>query len=92
MGIRDSDYSFTMAKLDDGTKKGGKVSGSVEVVADKLSLIHIFADDRLAECTDVRFVRLVATSSVNNNEFAGGEEFDLYAEKWVCLLYTSRCV
>ena len=29
------DYSFTMAKLDDGTKKGGKVSGSVEVVADK---------------------------------------------------------
>lgn len=29
------DYSFTMAKLDDGTKKGGKVSGSVEVVANK---------------------------------------------------------
>ncbi len=35
-GVYDAyDYSFTMAKLDDGTKKGGKVSGSVEVVADK---------------------------------------------------------
>lgn len=58
--------------------------GEFDYTGNKGEAIHVnIAEDKLAECEGVQCVKLVATSSVNNNNFAGGEEFDLYGEKWV---------
>lgn len=58
--------------------------GEFDYTGNKGEAIHVnIAEDKLAECEGVQCVKLVATSSVNNNDFAGGEEFDLYGEKWV---------
>lgn len=46
--------------------------------------IHVdVPDDKLDECKNVQCVMLEAKSSKNGLPHAGGEEFDLYAEKWV---------
>ena len=59
-------------------------TGEFDYTGNKGEAIHVnIAEDKLAECEGVQCVKLVATSSVNNNNFAGGEEFDLYGEKWV---------
>lgn len=58
--------------------------GEFNYTGNKGEAIHVnIEDDKLSSCENVKHVKLVAKSSVNNNEFAGGEEFDLYAEKWV---------
>ena len=58
--------------------------GEFDYTGNKGEAIHVnIAEDKLAECEGVQCVKLVATSSVKNNNFAGGEEFDLYGEKWV---------
>ena len=58
--------------------------GEFDYAGNKGEAIHVNIDDSKVElCKDVRFVRFVAVSNVNNKEFAGGEEFDLYAEKYV---------
>lgn len=84
------DYTLWVSRADEAPELASDegwtrvAAGAFNYKDNKGEAIHVdIADDRLTECTDVRFVRLVATSSVNNNEFAGGEEFDLYAEKWV---------
>lgn len=84
------DYTLWVSRADEAPELASDegwtqvAAGAFNYRDNKGEAIHVdIADDKLAECTDVRFVRLVATSSVNNNEFAGGEEFDLYAEKWV---------
>lgn len=58
--------------------------GEFDYAGNKGEAIHVnISDEKLSECQDVQCVKLVAKTSVNNNEFAGGEEFDLYGEKWV---------
>ena len=84
------DYTLWVSRADEAPELASDegwtqvAAGAFNYKDNKGEAIHVdIADDRLAECADVRYVKLVATSSVNNNEFAGGEEFDLYAEKWV---------
>lgn len=84
------DYTLWVSRADEAPELASDegwtqvAAGAFNYKDNKGEAIHVdIAEDKLAECTDVRFVRLVAASSVNNNEFAGGEEFDLYAEKWV---------
>ena len=58
-------------------------NGSFNYKGNKGEPFHVNIDETALEhCKDVQCVKLVATSNVNENEFAGGEEFDLYAEPW----------
>lgn len=54
-------------------------SGEFDYTGNKGEAIHVNLD---AEQT-ARRVRFEATSSCNGKQLCGGEEFDLYAEKWV---------
>lgn len=60
------------------------MEGTFNYEGNKGEAIHVnIPEDKQGLCANVECVMLEAKSSVNNNKFAGGEEFDLYAEPWV---------
>lgn len=60
------------------------MEGTFNYEGNKGEAIHVnIPEGKQGLCANVECVMLEAKSSVNNNNFAGGEEFDLYAEPWV---------
>ena len=60
------------------------MDGSFNYEGNKGEAIHVnIPDDKIDACKGVQCVMLEARTSKNGQKFAGGEEFDLYAEKWV---------
>lgn len=60
------------------------MEGTFNYEGNKGEAIHVnIPEDMQGLCANVECVMLEAKTSVNNNKFAGGEEFDLYAEPWV---------
>ena len=60
------------------------MEGTFNYEGNKGEAIHVnIPEDMQGLCANVECVMLEAKTSVNNNNFAGGEEFDLYGEKWV---------
>lgn len=60
------------------------MEGAFNYEGNKGEAIHVnIPEGKQGLCANVECVMLEAKSSVNNNNFAGGEEFDLYAEPWV---------
>ena len=60
------------------------MEGTFNYEGNKGEAIHVnIPEGKQGLCANVECVMLEAKSSVNNNKFAGGEEFDLYAEPWV---------
>ena len=60
------------------------MDGTFNYEGNKGEAIHVnIPEGKQGLCANVECVMLEAKSSVNNNKFAGGEEFDLYAEPWV---------
>ena len=60
------------------------MDGSFSYEGNKGEAIHVnIPDDKINACKGVQCVMLEARTSRNGQKFAGGEEFDLYAEKWV---------
>ena len=59
------------------------MEGSFDYQGNKGEAIHVnIPEDKQGMCENVQCIMLEAKNSVNNNEFAGGEEFDLYADPW----------
>ena len=60
------------------------MEGTFNYEGNKGEAIHVnIPEDMQGLCANVECVMLEAKTSVNKNKFAGGEEFDLYAEPWV---------
>lgn len=60
------------------------MEGTFNYEGNKGEAIHVnIPEDKQGLCANVECVMLEAKTSVNKNNFAGGEEFDLYAEPWV---------
>ena len=89
-----SDSAKTLSDSDQAVASGSGYAGWTQVAKGEFDYngsdygpIHVNIEgDKQASCEDVRHVMLVATSAVKTGDgsaFAGGEEFDLYAEPWV---------
>lgn len=60
------------------------MEGTFNYEGNKGEAIHVnIPEDMQGLCANVECVMLEAKTGVNKNKFAGGEEFDLYAEPWV---------
>lgn len=89
-----SDSAKTLSDSDQAVASGSGYAGWTQVAKGEFDYngsdygpIHVNIEgDKQASCENVRHVMLVATSAVKTGDgsaFAGGEEFDLYAEPWV---------